>query len=129
MKAKPAARLLAHLQALVGQEAIYREGGLIKHVRLVKPDIDDGLLTLWLEPLPSPGFSARAGTPFQASVALECLTEHSRYLAAPIVNWCLVTHPQATMHLVALAQGGAQTDALQTAYIGLRRRSFAMPAD
>lgn len=129
MKVNPGSQLMSRLQAFAGHDAIYREGGLIKHVCLVNSSFDDGLLTLWLEPLSSPGFSARVNTPFQASVALECLTDHSRYLAAPTVNWCLVTHPQATAYLVTLARGGAPTDVLQAAYIGLRRLSFLAPSD
>jgi hypothetical protein len=129
MKKNSGVLLQSRLQALVGQDVIYREGGLIKHVLLVKSDIDNGVLNLWLEPLFTPGFSARVDTPFSVSVALEHLTEHSHYIFAPIVSWCLVTHPKATAYLVALAHGGSQTAALQTAYTSLRRRSFNLPTD
>ena len=129
MKQTASTRLLVRLKALAGQEGIYREGGLIKHVRIEQLTIDDGALNLQLAPLTTQGFSSRADTPFQASVSLEFLIAHLNYLAAPLVNWCLVTDPQATAYLVELARSGVETDALQEAYIRLRRHFFSMPAE
>lgn len=65
MKQSTQIRPSARLHALDGQDGIYREGELIKHVRIAQLKIDDGMLTLLHEPLSTPGFTSRADAPFQ----------------------------------------------------------------
>ena len=114
---------------LRGKFGIYREGGLIKYIKIEEVSIDDSQLSLSLLPFNVPGFSTRISNVFKVGVKLEFLRIESNYIAASVVNWCLVFCPLAISHLLQIGKAEGATSSVQKAFIGLRRCGFKLQQD
>jgi hypothetical protein len=112
------------LMHFVGKAAIYREGGLIKHVVIEKLNFDEAKAILTLTPQSTFGFSERLNSKFDVSVSFEFMSIEKNYIYALYVNWCLVTHSLAVEHLVCKAKNYQNINDLQNEYIRIRRRMF-----
>jgi hypothetical protein len=112
------------LMHFVGKAAIYREGGLIKHVVIEKINFDEDKAILNLMPQSTFGFSERLNSKFDVSVSFEFMSIEKNYIYALYVNWCLVTHSLAVEHLVCKAKNYQNINDLQNEYIRIRRRMF-----
>jgi len=109
---------------VVGNEAIYREGGVIKHVVVEKLNFDADKAILTLMPKSTVGFSKRLNSEFDVSVSFELMSIEKNYIYASYINWCLVTNVSAVTHLVCKAKNYQNINQLQEEYIRLRRRMF-----
>lgn len=109
-----------------GQEAIFREGGLIKHVLITETNLEDSLFIFTLFPLSSPGFSSRIKDVFKASVDKAFLAVDRNYISASVLNWCLVTNPDAIAFLTGIGRATKTVRSVQEAYIALRSRRFGL---
>ena len=101
------------LMNLRGKFGIYREGGLIKYVPIKEVLVDDSQLSLSLLPINVPGFSTRISNVFKVGVNLEFLRIESNYIAASVVNWCLVFCPLAISHLLQIGKAEGATSSVQ----------------
>jgi len=108
---------------------IYREGELIKCVRIEKVSIYDSQLSLSLLPINVPGFSTRIPGVFNVGVDFEFLRIENNYIAASMVNWCLVFCPLAISHLLQIGKAEGATSSVQSAFIALRRCGFKIQQD
>ena len=109
-----------------GREAIFREGGLIKHVLIIETNLEDSLLILTLSPLSSPGFSSRINDVFKVSVDKAFLRVDENYISASVLNWCLVTNPDAIAFLTGIGMATKAVRSVQGAYIAMRRYGFVL---
>ena len=108
---------------------IYREGELIKCVRIEKVSIYDSQLSLSLLPINVPGFSTRIPGVFNVGVNLKFLRIENNYIVASMVNWCLVFCPLAISHLLQIGKAEGATSSVQSAFIALRRCGFKIQQD
>jgi hypothetical protein len=111
---------------IVGREALFREGGLIKHVLITEANIQDSLFIFTLFPFSSPGFSSRIKGGLKVSVDKAFLTVDRNYISASILNWCLVTNPDAIAFLTGIGRATKTVRSVQDAYIAIRRHGFGM---
>ena len=109
-----------------GREAIFREGGLIKHVLITETDLEDSLFIFTLFPLSSPGFSSRIKVVFKVSVDKTFLTVDKNYISASILNWCLVINPDSIAFLSGIGKAAKTVKSVQDAYIAIRRHGFVL---
>ena len=109
-----------------GQEAIFREGGLIKHVLITEMNLEDSLFIVTLFPLSSPGFSSRIKDVFKVSVDKAFLAVDGNYISTSILNWCLVTNPDAIAFLTGIGMATKAVRSVQDAYIAMRRHRFLL---
>lgn len=107
-----------------GREAIFREGGLIKHVLITKTNLEDSLFIFTLFPLSSPGFSSRINDVFKVSVDKTFVIIDEHHISASILNWCLVTNPDAIAFLTGIGNSTKTVRSVQDAYIAIRRHGF-----
>ena len=112
-----------------GKCGIYREGGLIKYIKIEEVSVDDSQLSLSLLPINVPGFSTRISNVFKVGVHLEFLRIENNYIAAPVVNWCLVFCPLAISHLLQIGKAEGKTSSVQKEFIALRRCGFKLQQD
>jgi len=109
-----------------GREAIFREGGLIKHVLITEANIEDSLFIFTLFPLRSPGFSSRIKDVFKVSADQAFLAIDRNYISASILNWCLVVSPDSIDFLTEIGRTTKTARSVQDAYIAIRRRGFGL---
>jgi hypothetical protein len=109
-----------------GREAIFREGGLIKHVLITETNLEDSLFVYTLFPLSSPGFSSRTNDVFKVSVDKIFVTVDDNHISASVLNWCLVTNPDAIAFLTGIGNATKTIRSVQDAYIAIRRQRFAL---
>ena len=114
---------------LQGGFAVYREGGLIKYIKIEEVSVDDSQLSLSLLPINVPGFSTRISNVFKVGVHLDFLRIENTYIAASLVNWCLVFCPLAISHLLQIGKAEGATSSVQKAFIALRRCGFKLQQD
>lgn len=110
--------------ALQGKFAIYREGGLIKYTKIEEVAVDDSYLSLTLLPTNASGFSSRISNVFKIGANLEFLRLESKYIAAAMVNWCLVFCPFVVSRLLQIGNAGYATSYVHKAFISMRRSGF-----
>jgi hypothetical protein len=109
-----------------GREAIFRECGLIKHVLITETNLEDSLFVYTLFPLSSPGFSSRIKSVFKVSVDKTFVTVDENHISASVLNWCLVTNPDAIAFLTGIGNTTETVRSVQDAYIAIRRHGFAV---
>ena len=109
-----------------GREAIFLEGGLIKHVLITETNLEDSLLILTLSPLSSPGFSSRINDVFKVSVDKAFLRVDENYISASVLNWCLVINPDSIAFLTGVGKAAETVKSVQDAYIMIRRHGFVL---
>ena len=80
----------SRLMNLQGKFGIYREGGLIKYIKIEEVSVNDSQLSLSLLPINVLGFSTKIFDDFNVIVNLEFLKIENNYIVAYMVNWCLV---------------------------------------
>lgn len=102
---------LAKLFPLIGKEYVYKEGGLIKLVRLFEVKIQEDSVKFVLDPVDAPGFSKKVKHRFEVGCAPEYLTMQKRYMSASYVHWYLFTDPGEVKDLVKFAEGLPDTQA------------------
>ena len=111
---------------LAGREAIFREGGLIKHVLITQTDFEDSFFIFTLFPLSSPGFSSRIKGVFKVSIEKTFVIVDKNHISASILNWCLVTNPDAIAFLKGIGKTAETVKSVQDAYIAMRRHRFLL---
>jgi hypothetical protein len=109
-----------------GREAIFREGGLIKHVLITETNLEDSLFIFTLFPLSSPGFSSRIKDVFKVSVDKTFVIVDDNHISASVLNWCLVTNPDAIAFLTGIGNTTKTVRSVQDAYIAIRRQRFVL---
>jgi len=119
----------SRLTEIQGRFAVYREGGLIKYIKIEEVSVDDSQLSLSLLPINVPGFSTRISNVFKVGVNLEFLRIENNYIVASMVNWCLVFCPLAISHLLQIGKAEGETSSVQNAFIALRRCGFKIQQD
>ena len=107
-----------------GREAIFREGGLIKHVLITQTDFEDSLFIFTLFPLSSPGFSSRINDVFKVSVDKTFVIVDEHHISASILNWCLVINSDSIAFLTGIGNTTKTVRSVQEAYIAIRRHGF-----
>jgi hypothetical protein len=103
---------LLKLFPLIGREYVYKEGKLIKLVRLFEVKIQEDSVKFILEPIDAPGFGKRVKKKFEVGCAPDCLTIQKRYMSASYGRWYLFTDPGEVKGLVKFADGLPDTQEL-----------------
>ena len=119
----------SRLMNLQGKFGIYREGGLIKYIKIEEVSVNDSQLSLSLLPINVLGFSTKIFDDFNVIVNLEFLKIENNYIVAYMVNWCLVSCPLAISHLLQIGKAEGATSSVQKAFIALRRCGFKIQQD
>ena len=107
-----------------GRKAIFREGGLIKHVLIMESNLEDALFIFTLFPLSSPGFSSRIKGVFKVGVEKTFVTVDENHISASVLNWCLVLNSDSIAFLTKIGKAKKTIKSVQDAYIAIRRHGF-----